>query len=224
MKKLFALWMTFVLMITLCSCGEQAVPVIVAFELVGECKYYNSDYVMSKEIEHSYDSESHTDSATLLTKAESNYGSYISTCDAIFQYDRSSDTWSVLSAEEWTQPVYTFYDNLVRTWNVGNTLGGDRDSYEIEITSVQDDSISLNYKISNIVYGGLFAGDVLLELSGSATVTYRSDSLWIPIELPDHFYAQNGINSSHSTDLCISLNIAQGVESAYISGNLSYVE
>lgn len=204
------------------SCGNDGIPSIVAWNLVDECDYYDSDFWRARTIHHSYDSKSRTDSATLILKAQGNYGNCSSSCDAVFQYNRSSDTWSLLSAKEWTEPSYMFNDELVGKWTVGSTLGNKDESYEFEITSVKNDKITLNYKLSKVVYGG-FSGDALLELSGSTTVTYTSNTLWIAIELPEHFYAQSGPNSSNSTRLCVNLDIARGVDSAYILGLLSYV-
>jgi len=179
------------------------VPDLLAKQYVGECEYYEPDYYTTYTVEHNYDSNTHYDSVVITMMAESTYGSFLSSCNALFVYHTSDDTWGLVKRdEEWTKPVYSYNDNLVKTWYL--------DDVTINISKVVDNDIYFNYEISKMVYGGLFNGDVMLNISGSANATVNGSYMYTEVYLPDGFYCL-GYNGGTEADLSIRLDIAEGL-------------
>ena len=210
-----------------CESTEQnGIPEELAFILVGNCDYYDSNYIMTREIRHNYSSESHLDQVTLIWYASSTYGYYYSYCNATFQYDRTSDNWYLLQTMDWSSPEYVFGSNLIGIWNVKNTFNSNNNSsYQISINKIDNNQISLSYKINEYFYGDLFTGTVCLELDGSSTIYVDSSKyLYIPIQLPANYRANHGGGRiTDETDFVIILDISKGIRSAYFSDTLVYL-
>lgn len=205
------------------SCGSQyGVPDDYVMYFVEECEYADSDYESSTQVIHSFNEKTHMDSTTVVSTYTGDYGSFITTCEAVFQYDRTSDLWSLVRRSEWSDPEYKYSDSLVGKWNVGSPFGLSGD-YLIEIISVSDDMIELRCTISKTVYD-MFE-NAQLNMSKKATVDNSDEWIMVPIELPEHFFVyENGYPSgSNLTDLCVHLDIDKGVTSADINDILYYL-
>lgn len=221
----------FALIICFTSCGNESkgVPDDVAIRSVSECQYAYSN-ATTYVTHNKYDSESHLDYVTIVSKSEGKYGYFISTCEAVFQYNRTSDLWSLLDAEPWTRPTYTYNDNLVGKYDVSTLSEYQEISGYVEILSVTDKEIKLCYDISADldIVTTLFE-ELHIEKSGTETVTnsvldYSPSDLDadidIDIKLPEGWVEAHAFSSDNSDDtisLSLEINLKTGVKSIYLS-------
>lgn len=246
MKKsislLVAICMLFAFSLSLMSCsGEKGVPDSLAIESVRENKYITREYPETVSVIHNkYDKEAYLDYVTIVSKSEGKYGYYITTCDAVFQYNRTTDLWDLFgydyvyegSYEVWTPPKATFNKNLVGSYDVKGKYA-DSESYEdkfytchIEILQVTEKAIKLSYEISaDINVGFIFPEYMLIEKSGTVTLengnihvnSYQyhngvTADLSIRIELPDGYCGYS--KDDDYTYLNLEVDFANGIESA----------
>lgn len=215
-------------LLALPSCGsKKGVPDNYAINSVGECTYSMPHPSTTSVIHNHYDEESYLDYVTIVTRSEGTYGYCVSSCDAIFQYNRASDLWTLFRVEDWTMPTYTFNSKLVGSYDVSG-----KDEYEkisschIEIVSVTEESIQLNYDISaDIDLAFVLAQYLHIEKSGTETLTngefyaYRTDDnpeISFPIQLPEGYINYYDKDGTVQLDLEIDLN--SGIKSAQIVG------
>lgn len=223
----------FALIICFTACGNESkgVPDDVAIRSVSECQYAYSN-ATTYVTHNKYDSESHLDYVTIVSKSEGKYGYFISTCEAVFQYNRTSDLWSLLDAELWTEPRYTFNDNLVGRYDVSTLSEDEEISGYVEILSVTDKKIKLCYDISGDVdIAFKYFEDLHIEKSGTETLVngvfdeYSSRESYIPVDikLPEGWVEAHSFSSDNSDDtisLRLIIGLRTGVKSIYLSGEV----
>ena len=224
MKKsislLVAICMLFAFSLSLMSCsGEKGVPDSLAIESVRENKYITRKYPETVSVIHNkYDKEAYLDYVTIVSKSEGKYGYYITTCDAVFQYNRTTDLWDLFgydyvyegSYEVWTPPKATFNKNLVGSYDVKGKYA-DSESYEdkfytchIEILQVTEKAIKLSYEISaDINVGFIFPEYMLIEKSG--TVTLENGNIHV-----NSYQNHNGVTTNNKADLSIRIELPDG--------------
>lgn len=84
-----------------CSNEKKGVPESIVLHDVAEVlENIEVDYQL--KIEHSVDTSSHIDNATIILKYETDYTKQIGMVNCRYQYDKSSDIWTLLEIEEWT--------------------------------------------------------------------------------------------------------------------------
>lgn len=234
MKKLFSLLSvlcilcTFPLSLTSCS-GEKGVPDNLAIESVRQNKHLSGRYPETVSVIHNkYDDESYLDYVTIVSKSEGKYGYYVTTCDAIFQYDRTTDLWELFgydyiyegSYEVWTYPEYTLNDNLVGSYDVSSELDKIYRCH-IEVLEVTEQTIKLSYDVSASTYDSWT--NLHIEKSGTATLENGNLSGYfnngettidIPIELPAGYYGVGGVDDKY-IELNLVVNLTNGIQSAY---------
>lgn len=199
------------------------VPESIIEDLVLENEYAElGKYTLS--VTHHPDEEIHRDSVDIVLTIHATYADVISTCSAVYQFDRASDLWSLIRCDEWSEPTYQYNDNLVRTWNI-DRFGN---QYIIMITDIGSSEISAEFVIRETVYAGLYVGDYTWETFGRGTFELGNSSFEIPLELPDELfvswmYTQSGENES-TTDLYVSLSPESGISTAFISPEISVHE
>lgn len=219
---------------TLSACdSKKGVPDNYAINSVGECTYSMPYPSTTSVIHNNYDEESYLDYVTIVTRSEGTYGYCISTCDAIFQYNRASDLWTLFKVDDWTMPTYTFNSKLVGSYDVSGKDEYEKiDSCHIEIVNVTEESIQLNYDISaDIDLAFVLTQDLHIEKSGTETLTngefYTSSltddnpSIDIWIDLPDGYTQFNfsiGGESVDAVELILEIDLNFGIKSAQIVG------
>ena len=228
LKKLVLCLSIVSLLLSLFSCGgEKGVPDSFAIESAGKCKYVTSKYPATTNVIHNkYDSDSYLDYVTIVSKSEGNYGFFVSTREAIFQYDRTSDLWSLFDIEPWTEPDYTFNKRLVGNYDVKGKYDDENIICHIEIMSVTEQSIQLNYNLSadvDIAYEYFealhieaFGNETLSNGEFYAFVTADNPHLSIPIELPEGY-----CDGYHGTDisLILEIDLTRGLQTAHVLGS-----
>ena len=227
-KKLVLYLSIVSLLFTLFSCGgEKGVPDAFAIESAGKCKYVTPKYPSTTDVIHNkYDSESYLDYVTIASKSEGDYGSFVSTRKAIFQYDRTSDLWSLFDIEPWTEPDYTFNKRLVGKYDVKGEVDYENIICHIEILSVTEESIQLKYNLSaDVDIAFEYFESLHIEVSGKETlsngeffvfVTDDNPHLSIPIELPEGY-----CDGYHDADisLILEIDLTYGIQTAHVLGS-----
>ncbi len=237
LKTLALLLILSLSLFTLSACdSKKGVPDNYAINSVGECTYSMPYPSTTSVIHNNYDEESYLDYVTIVTRSDGTYGYCISTCDAIFQYNRASDLWTLFKVDDWTMPTYTFNSKLVGSYDVsGKDEYQKIDSCHIEIVSVTEESIQLNYDISaDIDLAFVLTQYLHIETSGTETLTngefytYRTDdnphiSIWI--DLPEGYTLYNFSIGGESVDtfqLNLEIDLNSGIKSAEIVGTAIY--
>ncbi len=230
MKKIVSLLLIFSLcsallsMLTACANKNPAVPDDFAIRTVGECKYayYNSTTTVTH---NKYDPESYLDYVTIMSKSENNYGFFVSTYEAVFQYNRTSDLWTPLDVEEWTEPRYTFNNRLVSSYDIGAKDEEYDITGRVEILSVTEKEIQLTYDISAELYVAFSLTDYLhIEESGITTLKNGdfgtlsgTPYMSIDIKLPEGWCDRYG---DDYVSLIIKVDLKTGIDSVYILGDV----
>jgi len=184
--------------------------------LVMNCDDFKPDkYAMSVTSAHRYDEESKIDTVNITITAEGTYGYYMTSCVARYQYDRSSDAWTLLSADEWSKKEYRLSDNIIgREWIVGSTSGGDKSQYTVKITSISDNLATVDIKIQEMAYAGILTGDIPFELSCTKTGEIVTATIKLQVELPEGFACQTSAGkTSKNATVWIFFDIHKGIRS-----------
>lgn len=95
-------------LLTACSSGDKKAP-------DAEIKYVVEEYLYENTMEgcigsifetiHNWDADSKTDSIQLKVVTEYEYGNVIAECECDFQYDKSSDLWSLKRKSQWNETI-----------------------------------------------------------------------------------------------------------------------
>lgn len=209
-----------VVMVLLMGCGDSSggeVPDSLIAELVAQNDYaYLGDYTWSTI--HHVDKETHRDRVDIFLGIYAPYAEIVSTCSAVYEYDRSSDLWTLVMHDNWTEPEYnfSFNDALVGEWS----LESNGSIYKIAVTEVFPAQISIEFSIKESVYAGL-DGHYMWEVSGYGTYDLNGNYFEIPLELPKECYVswkdtKSGENES-VTYLNVWISPMSGLTRAYIS-------
>lgn len=204
-------------LLTGCEAAQTEVPEAVLYDLVEENEY--SDLGECKlSVIHHVDEKSHRDSVDLILGVYAPYAELVFTSSAVYEYDRSSDLWVLLQHDGWSDPDYnfSFNDELVGTW----TLNNNESVYEITVTDVYPEQISLEFSITESIYGGL-GENYTWKISGYGTYDLNGAYFEIPLELPEECYVswkdtKSGENES-ITYLNVWISPTAGITRAYIS-------
>lgn len=225
LKKILCLLLICALLsVLLTGCGNSSAQVpdsVIQSMLILGCEYYDPNADWSWTATHNIDKDAHTDRVEVELTVEYEYGTVTLTNTSVFQYDRSSDLWNFLRLGVWSEPVYTFNNNLRGDWKVewfGSTYG-------ITIKSVDGGKVSLEYFVAEKVYGGIFTGDVYCEIFGKGTYEIDGEFITVPVELPSGFVASwmqtSSGNSEPETKLYIQLDVVEGVGYVYVYPEIS---
>lgn len=180
---------------------------------------YNS---YSFNVVHNYDAGSKSDAAVINLKIEYNYATENTYIPVWYSYDKSSELWTLDRKGNWSESAISFFgDKLVGRWRIDYF----DDYYEIEIKSVDGDSVTLDYDLyaAATVSMGLDP-DKILSLDGSGTYPLNNGRITIPIELPEGFYSNKGLVGEKNTDFYIQIDPQQGCSIGYINGLLKYTQ
>lgn len=107
-KWCFVLLVLMMVLLTACSSGDRKAPDSEIKYIVDEYLYENTmeDCVGSSfEATHDWDADSKTDSVQLKVVTEYEYGNVIAECECDFQYDKTSDLWSIKRMGQWHETV-----------------------------------------------------------------------------------------------------------------------
>ena len=104
-----------VCMLSACSPVQTEVPESLVRDLVDMNEYADmGKYTLT--ITHHPDKETHRDHVDIVISIQTPYAEAVSTCSAVYEYNRSSDLWSLVKCEDWTRPYYNPNDKLIGTW------------------------------------------------------------------------------------------------------------
>lgn len=179
---------------------------------LGECKWYTT---------HHLDQQAHRDTVDITLGIYAPYAEIISSCSAVYEYDRSSDLWSLIKHDSWSDPDYnfSFNDALVGTWSLENNGS----TYDITVTEVYPTQISVEFSINESIYAGL-DGYYTWEVSGYGTYDLTGSYFKIPLELPEQCYVSWKDTESGENETVTYLNVwispELGITYAYISPDI----
>ncbi|MBQ3863549.1 MAG: hypothetical protein II790_05840 [Schwartzia sp.] len=116
---------------------------------------------------HQPDSELHRDIVTLTVDLESTYVTRSFTATVTYQYDRTTDLWSLVDESKWHLTGFALKDSLLGRWE----YDGDGTGY-INVTEVSGTRLTLDYELSFAPASVGFTAppDAVLHFNGSATV------------------------------------------------------
>ncbi len=216
-----------VIIIIIFSTGNNTkeVPMSLIEQVVMSCKDFKTDkYAMSFTTSDQYDKDSKIDTVNITITAEGAYGYYKTSCTARYQYDRSSDLWSLISVSDWSKKEYTLKDSIIgKEWYVKSTTGGDS-VYAVKVTSISGAIATVDLSMKSSVYTGISSGNKLCEISCIQDAEIKGTSLILSAELPDHFYSQKSLGeNSNMAEIYIFWDLQQGVTSA-LTDNIIYIE
>lgn len=207
------------LLAVLCSgCGssQKEVPEALVQELIQESSFAKIGSC-TWEVTHSVNSQTHRDSVDILLTTDCTYGSMVSSCSAVYEYDRSSDLWRLLQQSKWTEPKVSFTSGLIKNWQIDYF----DNTYHINVTNISGNKISLEYTVKEEIVVDYFGDIEWWETSGLGSFDIGNGYIEIPLELPDRYFVswkdtESGENEQ-VTYLRIQFSPNQGVEYAYIS-------
>lgn len=143
MKKLISLLLTTILLFALFGCnnstsGQTSKSTVSTDQIYTDravTEIMNRGGYGSCEIKNSPNSNTHTDSVSVIFKKYAPYGDVVRTDTCIYVYNQSSDTWSYYDNQGWKfKTEYKFNSNaIVRTWK-GEFRSRRGWTYEITIT------------------------------------------------------------------------------------------
>lgn len=198
-----------------CGTVQTEVPDAIIQDLVSENEYSSLGGYEFYTIHHA-DEQSHRDTVDVILGIDAPYAEIISQCTAVYEYDRSSDLWSLIGYDGWTDPDYSFNDNLIGTWHCESNGS----VYDITVTEVYPTQISVEFSIKESIYAGL-NGTYMWEVSGYGTYDLNSSYFEIPLELPEQCYVSWADTKSGENESITYLNIwispTNGITQAYIS-------
>lgn len=207
-------------LLTGCSTVETEVPDSVVYDLVNENEYASLGDAQISLIHH-FDEKTHRDSVDVFLGIYAPYAEISFTCSAVYEYDRSSDLWSLVQYDGWSEPDfnYAYTDSLIKTWQIDN-YGS---TYEIKVTDVYPMQISVEFLVNESIHAGL-DGDYTWKVSGYGTFDMDNGYFEIPLDLPEECYVswkdtQSGENES-VTYLCVWLSPESGITYATISPDI----
>lgn len=224
MKRILCFFLILVLLCTplttLTGCSNYSsgeVPDSLIADLVNQNDYaYLGDCEWS--IIHHVDEKTHRDQVDIILGIYAPYAEMVSTCSAVYEYDRSSDLWSLVMHDNWSEPEYnfSFNDALIGEWH----LESNDSTYDITVTDVYPTQISIEFSIKESIYAGLDGHD-MWEVSGYGTYNLSGNYFEIPLELPDECYVswkdtKSGENES-TTYLNVWISPTSGLTRAYVS-------
>lgn len=209
-----------VLFLSACGKASDEVPESVWLREIDDCNYaefFDPAIKCTQSAIHNVDKTAHTDLVVISLQAESTYGKVSTYRSVLFQYDKSSDLWSVLRRDDWSKRAYSFNENLEGGWRYEEY----DNVYDIWIESVDDDSITLEAQASLSAYN-LFTGTVYCNTRAYGSFDIKSNAYIgdIPLELSDGFFVswsqtKSGENET-TTYLNIELDISKGIGYAYV--------
>ncbi len=216
-----------VIIIIISSTGNNTkeVPMSLVEQVVMSCKDFKIDkYAMSFTTSNQYDKDSKIDTVNITITAEGTYGYYKTSCTARYQYDRSSDLWSLISVSDWSKKEYTLKDSIIgKEWYVKSTTGGDS-VYAVKVTSISGAIATVDFSMKSSVFTGITSENKLCEISCIQDAEIKGTSLILSAELPDHFYSQKSLGeNSNMAEICIFWDLQQGVTSA-LTDNIIYIK
>ena len=221
-KRIFYFFFILSAVLFLAACGNASdeVPESVWLREIDDCDYAefsDPSIKCTQSAIHNVDKTAHTDLVVISLQAESTYGKVNTYRSVLFQYDKSSDLWSVLKRSDWSERAYSFNDNLEGGWHY-EEFGN---AYDIWIESVDDGRITLEVQASLSAYdlftGTIYCNTYAYDSFDIKTNAYIED---IPLELSDGFFVswsqtKSGENET-TTYLRIQLDIANGIGYAYV--------
>ena len=121
----------------------------------------NTTYIMT----HNYDAATHIDDVTLVTVYAGNYGTRTQTYIYSYQYDRSSDLWSLIGGKNGLQSDVVSFDpeSFIGKTFEGSYSQADSGQYSIQVTNLdlKNEKITVKYSISVQNYGLLSKTEIL---------------------------------------------------------------
>lgn len=214
MKKLallFSLAAFFLLAACLSGCGNSSQVPDSMLQLAVDERFSEKEYTWSAT--HHYDSQARTDTVNLTATLQEEYGAKNRSCKIVYQYDRASDTWSVYSKGEWSEPSFQFNSKLIGSWEGTYTAG---DSYRIQITAVSGNSMTVSGKVTVLADSGpLSYTPCTISFSGTYQTNSRGNRIEVPLEshhIPNGFMLAPGESEAA---IVIHLDEDTGVEDVF---------
>ncbi len=205
MKRIISCIMVFAMLLSMAACsssGKRAPDSLLQMQ-VDKIKSRYALGITSWNAEHSYDQNAHTDTVTIEAESRGEYGYITTSATAVYQYDSSSDLWSLIRISSWSYPEYTFTKKLLGT----HTLDIDMGKATINITKAGKNSVTLNCTIDVKSDAPQLKGEGTFTVTDSLTDIKSTADVRIPLSADG--YGNTGIT------LYLTLSIAKGITLAH---------
>lgn len=213
MKKIMRQSVFFFTLILIClictACGSSSGKVPDSYII----KYLQDEELsdMSFSSKHHYDSKSHIDTVSVTLTKEGLYGSYGSYVELKYQYDRSSDLWTLFDASEFEDATYSFNKNLIGYWDCGEY---DSEKICLNITAVDSESITLD-GTAVLTQFRPFYGNFDVPMSASGTYSLENATyIYINMDVPEEY---RQICNRDYYEVGVRFDIDKGIASAFIA-------
>lgn len=210
LKIAFLLFSAFVVCFVCSACGGSGGRVpdsyITQYFMDKFGEYYSQWYSnWNYSTEHSYDTSAHVDTVMISLFREAEYGTCSFQIELKYQYDRSSDLWSLFAESKWPEEeerTYVYNDNILGEYDFAHdthawTAGKDPRAIHLNVTSVDQTAVTIecsvdyerSYKTSPEP-GTWWDVDFDFTLEDSGSYEYCNgiyDCIKIPLSVPDGY-------------------------------------
>ena len=179
---------------------------------------------------HDYDPSSHIDTVLVTMSEKGHYGTRSFRLEVKYQYNRSSDLWSLFAESEWPDEyVYTFNNNILGEYDF--YVDGDRytnyyGDVTVNIKSVDSDGIKAEYSVDGDAYYNDYRGyEYETRVSADGRDAYefimpywRQCGVNIPISAPDGWHGFDHYTDYNHDYFSIHLvfDVNEGVRLDYV--------
>ena len=223
MKRMIAFLLAALMLLSLCACGGGGgVPdSYISTYIANKC--YEEDMDASEwdfSTKHNYDAKSHIDTVLVTLTDEGYYGTRSFQIELKYQYNRSSDLWSLFAESEWEDEyayTYTFNDNILGEWNIDDY----GDNIQVTITDIDSTNVTAKCTVSTDV-SVLWVGKFNVNMEGSGVYEIEDGGRFkIKTDVPDGYGWQPRImwECYDYAEVDVSLGINAGV-SAHLPGKI----
>lgn len=190
-----------------------------------KCNEKYEDYSrMNISTEHNYDSEAHIDTVLVTLTEDGYYGSRSRQLELKYQYNKSSDLWSLFAEDEWPSLysencIITLYDSVIGEYifddekytNQTNFKG----DFNLKILSFDSTSITVELTADGPTYDRWYSktDNIHMEGSGTGEFGYYNCAVGIVISMtpPDGWYVKNNNLDKEYFEVGVVIDIDDGV-------------
>lgn len=218
MKKTLVMLLTLIMVLSLCACGSSGGGRKVPDAYIIE-RLENHHGIDLSDVEftakHDYDAKAHIDTVLVTLTHEGYYGSRTLQRELKFQYDKSSDLWTLFAEEyrtiDWK---YKFNNNILGEWNFQEEDWPDDDIW-INITEVDSANITAEWSIAAYRYKSGKPEPLILEDTGTYEFNGEAGKLLIEIDLPTGYVMAGNWWEHDYITLNVSIDVDHGVTKAW---------